>query len=334
MANVNTTTIDPGNTYFYVKNMLKRSLPYLVHDRFGKVVPYKRSNGKTIKFRRYNSLALANTPVVEGVLPAEASLSKTDIVATLKQYINWLEETDVADVTNIESVKTEMSDTLGENMGQTMDVVYRDSLGATTSIYRANAHSGTVVADTDINSVMAEDDLQRIDRLLVNNKAMYYAPMTKGSGSYATSPIRPAYYGIMDVDCKVDAEALTGWTSVEKYAGQTQTEPSEIGSYGNFRFVISQQALVEIDSGAAVGSGYISTSGVLNDLYNTLIFGQDAYCICPLEGMNVQNIFKDFGSAGTNDPANQLMTMAWKAMTTLALTQELNMCNYKVCATE
>jgi N4-gp56 family major capsid protein len=327
-GNVNTTSFDQATNYLFVRNLLARSKPYLMHDKFGGSTSFAKRNGMSIKMRRHESWNVANVPILEGVTPAEEAPTKTDITATLRQYGNWVGLTDVAVNTSLEDVAAEQSDCAGENMGETMDIVFRDLLMGGTSVYYGNNVAGRVNVITHVE----EADLQRIHRLLFANKAMYFATMTKGSTNVATSPIAPSFFALCHGNHLVDLEGLTGWKGVEKYSGQTQVYDSEFGSYGNFRFVGSQNAKVYPDAGGAAGL-LISTTGVAADIYPILIFGKNAYDKVPLDTLNSRLIIKGFESGGTDDPLEQEMTVAWKAMTTLIITQDLNMYRYEVGCT-
>ena len=59
-----------------------------------------------------------------------------------------------------------------------------------------------------------------------------------------------------------------------------------------------------------------------NDVYATLVFGANAYGVCPLAGQAMQNIIKPLGSAGAADPLNQRATSGWKATTTTKILNE------------
>ena len=49
------------------------------------------------------------------------------------------------------------------------------------------------------------------------------------------------------------------------------------------------------------------------DVYATLIFGENAYGTTSLAGGGLEHIVKQLGSAGTSDPLNQRATVGWKA---------------------
>ncbi len=81
-----TTQVDPGVQVFYDRVLLKRAVPYLIHERFAQTRNIQRKSGSIIKFRKYASLSTATTPLTEGVTPPGQRLSKTDISAQVKQY--------------------------------------------------------------------------------------------------------------------------------------------------------------------------------------------------------------------------------------------------------
>ncbi|HPL68299.1 MAG TPA: N4-gp56 family major capsid protein [Smithellaceae bacterium] len=91
--NITTTTqVDPGVAVYYDRILLKRALPALVHDRFAQKRPIPAKGGTTIKFRRYNSLTAATTPIADGVTPPGQQMSKTDLQATVSQYGSFIFE--------------------------------------------------------------------------------------------------------------------------------------------------------------------------------------------------------------------------------------------------
>ena len=80
--NTNTTTqtgtgqeMSPQMKTFYDKVIIKNAVPNLVHDQFGQKKPIPKNSGKTIEFRRLNPFAKATTPLTEGVLRTEKSLT-------------------------------------------------------------------------------------------------------------------------------------------------------------------------------------------------------------------------------------------------------------------
>lgn len=160
-------------------------------------------------------------------------------------------------------------------------------------------------------------------------------PMATGSTNIGTVPILPAFWGLCHPDVAVDIAGLTGFTSVEKYAGQVATVMGEFGTYGiagkAVRFVSSEDAGVDAGSGGTSGTS-VNETGSDADLYTTLIFGEDAIASVGLGQQHTDGIYragteldavdvivKSPTATGTSDPYNEISTVAWKAWHTGAI---------------
>ena len=82
------TTLDAGlsdemKTYYSMR-LINLAEPELIHDQFAQKHPIPKNSGKTIEFRKYDSLPKALTPLTEGVTPAGQMLSMGVITATIK----------------------------------------------------------------------------------------------------------------------------------------------------------------------------------------------------------------------------------------------------------
>ena len=61
---------------FYEKRLIDQAEPRLVHDQFADYYPVPQNGGKTIEFRKYDSLPKADTPLTEGVTPNGQTLNR------------------------------------------------------------------------------------------------------------------------------------------------------------------------------------------------------------------------------------------------------------------
>ena len=86
-AALNNTTSTSGMTAemktFYEKRLIDQAEPRLVHDQFADYYPVPQNGGKTIEFRKYDSLPKASTPLTEGVTPDGQALNVTTITSDL-----------------------------------------------------------------------------------------------------------------------------------------------------------------------------------------------------------------------------------------------------------
>jgi N4-gp56 family major capsid protein len=318
--------IDPQNMYALQKSLLIRNKTLNIHDQVTTKVPFASKNGDHVKFRRYNSWALATAILGEGVTPLSITGTKTDYNGLLCQYGQYTYLSDRVDEVNQESVQAEQSIVARENMQETMDIVKRDAMLGGTSVYYANG----VVNRAAVITHIEEADLQDIDRAMLASRAAYFNSMNTGSDKFGSASIRPSWLCIVHPDAKQDIEGLTGYKSVEQYASSTSTLEGEIGVWNNFRFLVTTNAYWEAHSGAAVGGSGLKTADAVNiDVYCMLIFGKDAVHECTMESLNTELIVKGFGSSGTEDPLNQRMSIGWKHSNTIVITNELNMYRYE-----
>ena len=78
--------ISPRTAAYVAVELLKRGMPYLCLEKFAQSKPLPGNKTTSMKFRRYNHLPLATTPLSEGVTPVSKKLTIVDITMTLQQY--------------------------------------------------------------------------------------------------------------------------------------------------------------------------------------------------------------------------------------------------------
>lgn len=250
----------------------------------------------------------------------------TDVTATVSKYGQFYIVNEEVDLYNPNRTTNELVAVLGESAGRSLNQLMRDVMEDNgTKVYAANVASLGLV-----DSVATAGVLNFIINTLTRNSARTFVPMTTGSQNIGTSPILPAYWGLCHPDVAYDIAAITGFTSVEKYAGQTATVSGEFGTYSSagrgVRFVMSEDASIDVNTGDSLSTADLRSTSGLVDTYPTVIYGQDAFGSVGLgerhtdgiyrAGDNTggwEMIFKDRGSGGTSDPFNEIATLAWKA---------------------
>ena len=301
MANTTTTQIPAEVSNFYDRNLLDRATPLLLHTKWAQVRDIPRKAGtKIIKFRRYGNLAAATTPLTEGITPAGSQLSVTDITAEALQYGDFITVTDVLDFTTEDPELTQAGEILGDQAGDTVDQLTRDVLAAGSNVYyggSATARDGVTSSDLITTTL-----LDKVIRLLKNNKARKVMQMVDPTNGYNTTPLNACYVGIVHPNVSYTLTGLTGFVPVEKYPNKKDVMDGEIGAYKEIRFVETTNAKVF----SAAGASSI-------DVYATLVMGMHAYGITRVSGEAMRNIVKPLGSAGTADPLDQRATSGWKA---------------------
>lgn len=299
----NTTSIIPAEvSAWYDSNLLEAAKAMLIHTKYGQVRDIPQNAGtKVIKFRRYELLDAATTPLVEGVTPVGGLMNPTDITAEVKQYGAYQYVTDVLSFTSQDAVLTEVGVMLGEQAGRSIDNLCRDVIVAGTSVsYGGSGH--TLRTQVAVGEIITTTLVDKAIRTLKGNNARKITSMVAPDQGYSTTPLNACYVGLTHPRVAYDIAAFSsGYKPLELYYRNTAVMPGEFGAYKEVRFCESTESKVFTSGGA----GSI-------DVYSTLILAQDAYGISRISGKAMENIIKPLGAG--EDPLNQRATSGWKAM--------------------
>jgi N4-gp56 family major capsid protein len=289
--------------------LLVRGTYALIHQVPVKKYSLPRRSGKTMIWRRYEALPLATTPLVEGQNPAGRAKTKSDVAATIQQYGDFIEDTDMVIDTQIDPHTAENVELLGQQMGETFDALYRDLFaGATNIVYSSG--SSTVTVDQPID----RNDLDRAYRLLCVNKARTFTPMIMAGQNVGTGPIMPAYWAMCDERVAFDIRHLEGFLLPSEYAQKTGILAGEFGADKNgIRFLRSPNGYyLPGAAGTTAASTLVKNTSGYVDVYSLFICGQECVGGISLANGNGGIIRKALGSAGTADALNMRATVGWK----------------------
>lgn len=234
--NTQVTTQDSLSTEmktYYDKYLITLAEPELVHDQFGQKKPIPANGGKTIEFRKYDSLQKALNPLVEGVTPHGNSLSVTPLTSTVSQYGDYIELSDVLLLTAIDNNLVQATELLASQAGRTLDTVTREVIVGGTNVQYGNGTKKTRAAlvggEASGNDYLTVDMIKRAVRSL---KVMN-AP--KIDGNY-TGIIHPSSsYHIMK-----DPE----WQAPHTYVDTENIYADEIGRVAGVRFSETTEAKI------------------------------------------------------------------------------------------
>lgn len=291
---------------FYDRVLLTRTVPKLVHAKFGQRKRIPAHGGRIIEFRKFSGLAVATTPLTEGVLfTSLKDLTVTATTATVSQYGDAVGFSDLVSTSTIDPLLTESSEILGEQAGETIDEVVRDVIAAGTTVVFVTPRTSRITigaADTITPADVAKLALQ----MEINR-----ARKIDGAWQAITHP-RVIY----------DLIRTQEWRDAQNYHQTGKIFTGEVGMLYGVKFWTSDKAKLFADAGV----------GATVDVYTVLVFGQEAFGIVDLAGHNLQTVFQPLGSAGTADPLKVNSTMGWKATFGVKRLQELFMLRYE-CAT-
>jgi len=311
-----------------VADLLKRALPLLPIERFAQVRTLMNNETKTQKFRRYNPLPLATTPLVEGVTPVGNTPSVTDVEVQLYQYGDYVVLTDVIQDTHEDPVFSEMRQVISEQAAQTIESVRFGVIKAGTNVYYAN---GT--QRTDVNTPLTLNLQRKVIRGFRRQNAMPFTSVLKSSIVQEAEAVEACYIGLVHPDMEFIIRGLAGFKHIKDY-GTGTVFPGEIGSVESVRYIMSTVFESWPDAGGNFGAT-ISTSGVKSDVYPVIYLTANAFATIALKGQNAMSlIVKNPGSGGSTDPLNQRGTIGWKTMMNAVILQQLWMARAEVAITE
>lgn len=312
--NTNVTT-DSGlsgemKTY-YEDTLIDEAEPNLVHDQFGDRYPIPKGKGKTIEFRKYDSLPKALTPLTEGITPNGKKLSMTTTTAEIAQYGDYIVTSDILDLTAIDNNVVQATKVLGSQAGRTLDTITREVLAGGTNVLYAPKFSGgaeTIVTsrkNLDETAVLTPDLCFQANAIL----STMLAPLKEGS-----------YVGIIHPYVAYDLMRNEEWIDVNKYSNAEKIFTGEIGKIANIRFVKSTEAKIWKDDTCPTGLA----------VFSTLILGAHAYGVTEVQGGGLQHIVKQLGYG--DDPLNQRASVGWKATKTAKRLVEQYMVRIESCS--
>lgn len=282
---------------FYEKRLLDQAEPLLVHNQFGDKYPIPAGSGKKIEFRKYSALPKALTALTEGVTPAGNSLTVTTVEGTVKQYGDWIQLSDMLQMTAIDNNVVQATKLLSSQAGRTLDTVTREVLaGGTNVIYAPKVVDG---AETEVLSRSTLTPECVLTPFVVMRAAATLEAMN-------TPKINGSYVLITHPYCRETLQESPGWVDVVKYKEGNNTFSGEIGKIGDVRVVTTSEAKVINDSTCPVveDSTYYS-------VFTSLLLGANAYGVTELENGGLQHIVKQLGYG--EDPLNQRSSCGWKA---------------------
>lgn len=222
---------------FYDKTLITLAGANLIHEQFGQKRPIPAGGGKTIEFRKFSKLPKALKAITEGVTPKGNKLSVSKVSATVDQYGDYIEQTDLLELTSIDNTIVEATKELASQAGLTLDTVVRNELiGGTNVMYAPEVIDGV---ETEILSRedITEDCKLRVKDIFKAAAELKAVNAPKINGSYVAIIHPYTAYDLMQ-------EAGEQWIGISKYVNPENILKGEIGTLGGVRFVESTEAKI------------------------------------------------------------------------------------------
>jgi len=223
---------------FYDKTLITLAGANLIHEQFGQKRPIPKNGGKTIEFRKFSRLPKALKPITEGVTPDGNKFNVTAVSCTVDQYGDYIEQTDMLELTAVDNTIVEATKELASQAGVTLDTVVRNELNGGTNVMYAlkvdeNGNETEILSREDIT----KDCKLRVKDIFRAAAQLKAVNAPKINGSYVAIIHPYVAYDLMQ-------EAGDQWVSIQKYLSPDNLLKGEIGTLGGVRFVESTEAKV------------------------------------------------------------------------------------------
>lgn len=304
MALTTSGTLSSVVKAYYDKRFLMRAEANFVYKQLGRIGVVPKGEGKTVVWNRYTNPSAKSTALTEGTDPTPSGLSATLVSATISQYGNYEQITDLLSLTSIDNSIASAVDLLAYEAALTIDTVIRNAVdGGTAVLYASGVADRTSITSTDVVQVA---DVRKVVRALKRQNAK---PMAK-SGSFM---------GVIHPDVAYDLQGDTNWVNAHLYTDSALggIYNGEVGKLYGVRFLETTQAPVLTNSGSA---------GV--EVYQSMFFGEEAFGVSEL-----QNLTTYVDSPSPRSALRLYSDVGWKAGFTCSILNDNFMVRLESAAT-
>ena len=321
--------VSPRVGIIAISQFLKHAEHPIVFNKLGQIERVPKNKGQTIKWRRWVPFDPITTPLTEGVTPSSQKLAVVDVTASLGQYGNWSEITDVIQDTHEDPILQGMMQIHGQQASESFETLTYLTLRAGTNVVYANGSARNAV-----NTKVSLGKVRSAVRTLNKNKCRKKSTILAPSVNYKTQAIEAAYVAVCHTDLEPDIRDLPGFVPVSQYGSRQTICPQEFGSVENVRFITTTVATPFADAGGLDGNTVLSTTGTNADVNPILIIGEDAYGTVALKGKDAAEILvRNPGKPDKGNELGQTGSVGWKGWHVAARLNEAWMVRLEVAAT-
>lgn len=266
-------TMAPTLKTFYDTELLENARSKLVFTQFGKKQALPKGRGKTVEWRKWNTLEKAMTPLTEGVIPTGKKFGQTSINVSISQHGDYVAVTDVLELHATDDVILGATEEEGAAAGATMDTLVRNELATGTNVIFADSIN-TGSSDAYVSTPAS--------RAALSSAAATFSKFTPDMVNKAATllkklkaPTFDGYYvAVIHPSVAYDLRNATEWKEFHKYSDAAPIFRGEIGTMHGVRFVETTEAPVLNGEDLAsdsrtltinLGAGYTAANSVVFD---------------------------------------------------------------------
>ncbi len=284
---------------YYDTELLENARPELIYAQLGRTEPMPAGRGKTVEWRKWNTLPNAGA-LQEGVIPTGEKFGQSAMTSAIGQFGMYVTVSDELELHAVDDVILGAAEELAASAGQTQDRLVRDELMTGTNVLYAVGRDGSGAAVSQPKArwelKYEEDEKCLLTPDMVNQAATWLkklkAPRIDGK-----------YVAVIHPSVAYDLRGSQEWIDYHQYAAATELFSGEIGELHGVRFVESTQApvLVGEDLGESrkltaasgwaavnaqtadfgVAGGYVLTIGETPD---EALVGREILCVDAADG--------------------------------------------------
>lgn len=277
--------LTPGMQTFYNRTLLRTFEPNLVHLQFGDEHQLPPNSGKVMNLRKMIPVATNTSELSEGNPGDGVMLAETEVTMEIKQHGDYARCSDLLDMVHMDMNIMRRIDMFGDAGARSVDALVREELATCTNvIYAGGKTSRTALTAAD---KITSKELRKAVKMLKKAHAQTFNGW---------------YIAIVGPDVIYDLQDDETFIAVAKYQDKEKIYTGEIGRLFGVRLIETTEA--KIFEGAGASSA---------DVASVIVLGKYAYGYTGLKGVGKPRVIvKPVGSAGTDDPLDQVSTVGWK----------------------
>lgn len=318
--------ITPRTAAYAVFPLLVRGHEDMILERLGATFVIPDNKTKVAKWRRYEILPLATTPLVEGVTPAGTKPTITDVTATLVQYGDFIPFSDFIMDTHEDPLLKEYSALCMQQWTETIETIRYNVVKAGSNVGFSNG-----AVRTSVNTPISLAAQRTATRALKRQRGKHITSIVSSNGNFRTEPIEAAFIAICHSDVENDIRNMQGFIPTKQYGSGATAWPNEIGAVEDVRYMRSTLFTSFLGAGAA-STAMINTTGVA-DVYPVIYFATNFFGIVPLKGKAAVSLMVVNPKPTAGDQLGQRGSVGWKTTQTAVILNDLWGYRLEVAAT-
>ena len=297
-AHTTTTAMSPTMKTYYDTELLENTRDRLIFQQLGKVFSLPENHGMTMEWRKFNTLGDCER-LQEAVIPEGTTLGMTSINVEIAEYGKYFAVSRQLDLHAVDDVILGGTEELGAAQALTYEKLIRGVLATNTNVMFADVIVNGAVESTPATRA------QLITALTAGKAAWLTVDILEQASANMLNANVPFFSGqeyvaVVHPDVAYDIMRDPEWQAVKEYSPEDWMR-GEIGRIGGIRFIRSPLAPVFSN---------ISNSTNNGNVYQTLVFGKDAFGVVDPQGAGVETIIKTPEQVG--GPLNQFSTVGTK----------------------